>query len=96
MALIDKTVKVSKEADELATGLVAAVQHIKQALADGFQIGQDLPEVLKVVFTDLVPAVQGVEKLGPEATDDEEAFITAFLLAAKSLVYVFKKQTPKT
>lgn len=91
MALVNKTVQVTKEADELAEGLVATVQHVKKALSDGWQPGQDLPVVLQAVLADLIPAIQGVEKLGAEITENEEAFVTSFVLAGKKLVYVFKQ-----
>ncbi len=84
-------VQVSKEAYELGQGVVQFLRDVKQALADGWQPGKDLPVLLQATFADIVPAVQGVDALGAEGSENEEAFVTAFLLAAKQAVYVFKK-----
>lgn len=91
MSVIQVQVSVSKEASELGDGLVKFVSDVKQALADGWQPGSDLPALLQATIADLVPAVQGVEKLGAEIVENEEAFVTAFMLSGKKIVYVFKK-----
>lgn len=88
--LVNKTVQVSKEADELGEGLVQFLKDVRKALSDGWQPGADLPVFLQATIADLVPAVQGVEKLGEELKENEEAFVSAFLLAGKKAVYVFK------
>lgn len=85
------SVEVTKEAHELVEGVVKFLGDLKGALADGWQPGKDLPVLLQATIADLVPAVQGVEKLGVESKEDEEAFVTAFLLGGKKAIYVFKK-----
>lgn len=87
MALLDVNQKVSKEAYELADGVKKTILDIKKALEDGWQPGQDLPAVLSAVMVDLVPAVQGIDKMSVEMTEDTEAFVTAFLLPFKSLAF---------
>lgn len=91
MAKIQVSVDVTKEAYELGQGLVQFSSHLRAALLDGWQPGKDLPVVLSAALADLVPAFQGVEALGVESKESEEAFVTAFLLSGKQLVYVFKK-----
>lgn len=88
MAVVEKTVRVSQEADKLATGIVSLVAEVKKALADGWQPGADLPVVLQAVLVDLVPAVQSVSALGAEAKADLEAFASAFALGGVKLVAV--------
>lgn len=85
MPKVKVEVEVSKEAHELAVGSKKVILGIKEALKDGWQPGQDLPVVLNAVLMDLVPAVQGVEKLGDEAKEDVGAFVSAFLVEAKDL-----------
>lgn len=87
----DVTVKVSKEAYELGEGLKKFVLSIKGALADGWQPGQDIPVVLTAALSDLVPAVQGVEKVKEEVKEDLEAFVSALVLPAKEMAFALAK-----
>lgn len=87
--VVDLNVKVSKEAHELADGMANCVLAIKKALADGWQPGQDLPVVLSAVMTDLVPAVQGVDKLAGEQKENITAFVTAFTLGGVKVAGAF-------
>lgn len=91
MSVIQVQVPVSKEANELGDGVVKFLGDVRKALSDGWQPAQDLPAFLQATIADLVPAIQGVENLGAESKENEEAFVTAFLLAGKKIVYVFKK-----
>ncbi len=59
-------VEVPKESYELAQAVVAVVKSVKDALADGFQPGQDLPAVVIAAFGQLSGAVQGLDKLDDE------------------------------
>ena len=54
MSLIDVTSKVSKESYELGQGIVKFSASIKQALANGWQPGQDIPALLTAAMVDLV------------------------------------------
>lgn len=87
----DVQVKVSKEAHELGEGLKKFVLSIKGALADGWQPGADIPVVLSAALADLVPAVQGVEKIKDETKEDLEAFVSALVLPAKELAFALLK-----
>jgi hypothetical protein len=90
--IVDTQEKVSKEAHELAEGIANTVLSIQKALSDGWQPGQDLPIILNAVLLDLVPKIQGIEKLGSEKEENLEAFVTAFLLPVKKLAFrLFKK-----
>lgn len=87
MAKLKVEQEVSKEAYELSSGLKKAIEDVQKALADGWQPGQDLPVMLQALMMDIVPAVQGVDKMGAEMVEDTEAFVTAFLLPFKSLAF---------
>lgn len=82
-------VKVSKEAYELGQGIKKFIRDIKGALADGWQPGNDLPVILAATLADLIPALQGVEKLGSEIKENESAFISAFLQSTIDITFLF-------
>ena len=85
------TVKVPKETYALEQGLVAFVGACKQALADGFQVGQDLPVIISAALADLLPAVAGVGALPEEAKGDLPAMINVGGLLVGDLAKVFMK-----
>lgn len=94
MALKKVEVEVSEGAHEVALALKTVVLSCKAALADGFQPGQDLPKVAGESFTVLFSALQKVGQLGPEASENTEAFVKAFLLSATDIASAFLKKDP--
>lgn len=89
---LEVTQKVSKEAYEFAHGLAQVAKAVKVALQDGLQPGQDFSAIGAAVVADLFPAVQGMDKLGEEKTEDVEAFVTAFLIPMKELAFELVKK----
>ena len=83
--LIDKTVKVSKEASEFAESLVKVVMETKKALADGFQPIPDTAAIGEAVYQDLVPGIQGIDKMSEEYKEKKTAFLRAWMLAGLDL-----------
>jgi hypothetical protein len=83
--------EVSKETHELAVGLGKVVDAVKGALADGWQAGTDLPVVLTTVIADLIPAIQGVEKLKEEVVDVEQFAGALYAGIAPSVFKLIKK-----
>lgn len=83
------SVQVQKEAYELGQGVAKFVGDLKQALSDGWQPGQDLPAILQATMADLIPAIQGVEKLGPELKENSKAFVNSFALSGIDMAFVF-------
>lgn len=81
MNTLEVPVKVTKEAYELGQGLAKFLKATKQALADGWQPGQDLPVLMAAAVTELVPALQGVEQLDDEAKADKQAFTMALVVS---------------
>jgi len=78
---IDVNLKVSKEAYELGMGIAKTITAIQSALKDGWQPGQDLPVLMQALMADLVPAIQGIEKLADESKESQLAFFTAWALS---------------
>lgn len=78
--------EVSKETMELCQGLAKVVQNVKQALADGWSPGQDLPVILTTVIADLVPALQGVEQI-PAELQDKQHFANAIYAGLSPVVF---------
>jgi len=83
--LVDKTVQVSKEASELGDGIVKLVGDVRKALADGFQAIPDTAAIGLAVYADLIPAIQGVEKMSDELKESKIAFLNAWYLSGAKL-----------
>lgn len=83
-------VEVSKEAHELGEGIQKFVKAARQALADGWQPGQDLPVILSSALSDLAPALQGAEKIAAEQAD-KQAFANAVYLSLSPIAFDFIK-----
>lgn len=83
------SVEVSKEAYELGEGLAKFVVVTKKALADGWQPGSDLPEIMSSAIADLIPALSGVEKIPAEA-QDQQAFANALYLSLSPIFFAKK------
>jgi len=77
MAKITKTVEMSKEMNELLVGVADVVGAVKQAMADGWQPGQDLPVIVMSAIAILPPAIQGVDQIKGEFAEDKAAFVAA-------------------
>jgi len=82
--------EVSKEAYELAQGLVKFVGAVKAALKDGWQLGSDMPVVVAAAFSELVPAINGATEIPAEYKEDPAAFVNAFVASSGDLVKVFR------
>lgn len=91
MATKDVTVRCSKEAVEAGQGLAKFLFHVKQALADGWQVGSDLPAIITTAIGDLVPALQGIDKVGAELLEDRIAFANACALTGTAVVEALTK-----
>lgn len=92
MAKVSVQAEVSKEAYEAGKALGTLVVKTKEALADGFQIGTDLPAVLTASLADFMTGVDGIDKIGSEAEEDMAAFMRAWMLAGADIAAVFLKK----
>ncbi len=90
-------VEVSKEAYELMEGLHGMVKSIQEALADGWQAGQDIPKIVMDSISILMPAVDGADKIPAEAKEELEAFVSGVMLKSKDIGFMFyekKEEAP--
>lgn len=76
------SVTVSKETIELMDGLAKFVGAVKTALKDGWQPGSDLPVLLSSTITDLVPALDGIDKVKEELLKEKAAFVRALTIGS--------------
>jgi hypothetical protein len=79
-------VDVTKEGYELMQGVAKFVGALALALKDGWQMGSDLPVVVAATLGDLVPALQGVEKLPAEAVGETGPFAMGMLVGVADIV----------
>ena len=91
MAKVKVELEVAKEAHELVQGVVELVKAVKEAMKDGFQVGQDLPVIVAAAVQKLPPAIDGLDKLGDELKDPG-SFAKAMVVGAADLVEVFVKK----
>mgnify|MGYP001585275655 CR=1 FL=1 len=84
---INITVPVAKETYELGQGINKFVGTLKKALADGFQVGQDLPIIVTSAIAELVPSLQGMEQIPVEAKEDLPSFMKGLTLSAEELAF---------
>lgn len=90
MAKMKIETEVSKESYELGQGIVGFVASVKEALSDGWQLGEDLPEVVQSAMQHLVPALNGASELDDEAREDVAAFIKAWTMMGADVYEILK------
>lgn len=94
MSKITVQVEVEEKSYEVAEALKSLIKSAKEALADGFQPGTDIPVVVAANFTKLLKAISDVSALPGESAEDPEAFMKAFGLAGLEVAGLFLKKTP--
>lgn len=85
VVLVEKTIKVTKEANDIAVALVALTESVMQANKDGFQAMTDVPVVIMENLKTLGAAIDGAGKLKEEAKDHLPEFINAFTSAGSEI-----------
>lgn len=94
MSVVQKNVEVSKECSELADCLVKLVEDGKAALADGFQLSEDVPAVLLANLPKLMAALEGLDKLDDEFKENPKAFLAAWAVAGANIAGGFLQKEP--
>lgn len=86
-----KTVSVSVEDKSYDVGqaVVQIVKAAKDALADGFQPGQDIPAILSAAIAQLVKILGDAPAIPAESGDDLTAFIKSWSLAGLDIAALF-------
>lgn len=70
MKTVIKQVEVPEAMDKFGTELKNFVVAVETALADGWQMGQDLPVIITSAVQNLVPAISDVKAAGDDLTAD--------------------------
>ena len=70
METVSVTENYPKECYELGKGVGDFILAVKTALADGWQLGEDLPVIMGSAMATLVPSVAGVENMPAEMKED--------------------------
>jgi len=89
MATKSVTVECSKETLEALQNSAEFVKATRQALADGWQLGQDLPVLMTAALTQLVPALSALDNVKDELAENRKAFERAVALGSADLVDAF-------
>jgi hypothetical protein len=89
MAKLSVTLEVGKESYELGKGLADFIVAVKQALADGWQPGADLPALIGATVGNLVPALQGVDQIKGEWDSDKMAVANAAFVTGSTVIGAF-------
>jgi len=91
MAVMDVMVPVSKETYEMGEALVDLIVKIKGALADGWQIGSDVPVMISAVVTNMAEIIEGMKAAKGEWDQDDAATVAALSLTVAALVKELRK-----
>jgi len=81
MSTLKVTVEVSKELYELGQGVAAFVASLRDAVEDGWQVGEDLPVAMAAALSTLVPALDGITEIDDEIAANRAASARAVSLA---------------
>lgn len=92
MEYIKKEVALPKETEELAEAIESILEATMQAGKDGYQLA-DLGQIVPVAIAKLPLAVDGMDKIKEELSQDPQAFASAAgLFGARILSYFLKKE----
>ena len=78
-------VEVAKELSELGDGVAKFLKVLKAEAMDGIDF-TDIPSILSSAMADLVPALEGVEKIKDELTQDRSSFINAASVSGAKII----------
>lgn len=87
MSKISVSVEVSKELYEAGQGIAAFVATLRAAVADGWQVGTDLPVAMAAALRDLVPALDGISEVDDEIAEDKAAAARAVSLGLVDTIF---------
>jgi hypothetical protein len=83
-------VEIGDKTNDLIIGLTAFIKTAKDQLQDGFQPGDDIPELAISAFQDLTPALMGVADLKAEFDSNPDSKAIAMALLANELMSIFQ------
>jgi hypothetical protein len=91
MAILNVTVDVSKETYELGLGIANLIKQLKVALADGWQMGDDLPVALAAAVA-FVPSLDGFDQIDDEMAQNPVEFANALALGLGEIYSSVRKE----
>jgi hypothetical protein len=86
------SVSVEDKSYDVGQAVVQIVKAAKDALADGFQPGQDIPVILTSAISQLVTILGDAPSIPVESSDDLAAFIKSWSLAGLDIAALFLKK----
>ena len=85
MSRVTVQVECSKELMELGDGIAAFLKVLIAEAKDGIDF-TDIPAILASAMADLVPALDGIEKIKDEMTQDRPAFVNASAVSGSRII----------
>ncbi len=85
VVFVEKTIKVTKEANDVAVALVKLTESIMEANKDGFQAMTDVPMVIMENLKTLGAAIDNAGQMKVEAKEAMPEFINAFTSAGAEI-----------
>lgn len=84
--MIRVTVDVSKETYEFGIGLSKFIAAVRASLDDGFQYGDDIPDIVSSAISDLLPSLDGLSAISDEYSENPEIFFRTVSLIGLEVV----------
>lgn len=93
MELVKIETEVTKEVHEIGLAVKKVIESYKQATADGWQPGTDIPQILMGSYQGLLTAIDGVEKSGSEfKTEPVKAAMGALIPLSEGVELLMEKK----
>lgn len=89
---LDITVQVTKEAHEIGEALKNIAKAVKDAMADGWQAGTDIPAIVVNSLNPLMSAIDGYDKLPDEFKNETEAATKGVMIPLIDVPFMFIKK----
>lgn len=83
-------IEIGDKTNDLIVGLTDFIKTAKDQLQDGFQPGDDIPEIALSAFTDLAPALMAAADLKVEFDAMPDSRAIAMALLANELMSIFQ------
>lgn len=80
------SVSVESSGHDVMVGLAKIAKACKEALADGFQPGSDLPVIVMEAVKELPAVIAALPAIAPDLAEDKMAFIKGVNLGAYEVV----------
>lgn len=86
------SIEIENSGYKLVKSFAKIGEAVKQALADGWQPGQDLPVIVTAAISELGTMAIAVPQIAPDAKEDLVGFIKGVNLGAYDIADIFVKK----